>query len=104
MIFFANFDYLCAPLGITVNVEVTSDEDIIKGITLSNVSTGRLLKTDELPKADWLRIQDSAGYAIDMQVKAREEERNRDGKDFAERLWDIGSSMNTEMAEWMKEE
>lgn len=91
MIYFANFNYPCASMGITINVEACADEDKIKTLILSHSGTSALIKESDVPQYELRAIEDAALYEIDMQMKAKEKEK---GQDLVDRLWDIGSSMN----------
>lgn len=91
MIYFSNFNYPCASMGIVINVEVCADEDKIKSLMLFHSGNSAIIKESDVPKYELRSIYDAANYELDMQRRADEEKK---GREMVERLWDMGQAMN----------
>lgn len=95
--YLANFNYPSAVLGIVLNVDVSASEDEITSLTLYHQGTSTLINEDDVPRHELGSIYDAAHYEIDMQIRAAKER----GGDISDRIWDVASSMNREMVDWL---
>lgn len=93
--YYANFDYPSVSLGVTLNIDVSGDENEIKYLNIFKSGSSALINESSLDKVELANIYDAAWYEIDMRKR---------GKAFSNEVWEIGAAMNREIVNMINED